>query len=258
MTESPTPRIELVGDWTSPHILIRLMDVIDSPWELTREGLTHQETGETCRVEMRPHDSALVDRFPAGESPVRPSLDAETLAGIGTHRSVLTVQAVGELSGWDAARAVLRCGSGLIDAGGIAVRCELSGLAHSAEQWQALERIAQGAEDDATPALLGEALYRAFVMPFQLCAEGVRTSGMAVLEAPDAIIVGPDVAERHAVDAMEDLCLRMLTRQPPESGKVIRVAPNRPGFRIEHGPDPNDPVTEEHNPFGLWRMIPAP
>lgn len=257
MSDDLEPAIQLVGDWTSARILIRLLQVIDSPWQLSRTGLTHAETGETCQVTMRRHDDELIERFADGECPLRPSLDAPTLAAIGTHRAVLRVEPVRSLEGIAAARALLRCGDGLINAGGVAVRCVNSGLAHSADRWQALERMAVEAEAEGDQARLGETLYQALVMPLIRTKSGVRTLGMALLERPDAVMVGADVSEEVAVDVLEDVCLRTLAGQAPSPGDTVRSGPGRPAFRLERGPDPTDPVEHDHNPFGLWRLSPA-
>lgn len=257
MTDDPIASIQIVGDWTSARILIRLLQVIDSPWQLSRAGLTHAETGETCQVVMRGHDAALLELFPAGECPVRPSLDDATLTAIGTHRAVLRVEPIEDLTGWSAARALLRCGDGLINAGGVAVRCVASGLAHSADRWQALEQMAVQADEAHDRQRLGETLYEALVRQLVPTQGGVRTLGMALLEAPDVILLGADVADEIALDVMEDLCLRTLADQAPASGEVMRSAPGRPGFVAQRGPDPTLPTEHDHNPFGLWRLTPA-
>lgn len=252
-TDDPTPTLELVGDWTSARLLVRLLMVIDSPWELSAEGLTHRDTGETCALAMRPREEGLAEAFRAGECPVRPSLSDEVLEGIEGHRSVLTLSAAPELRGWDAAHTVLRCGSALVDSGALAIRCLQSGLAHAGDRLGAIARMADDARDDR--AMLGESLYLAYVMPFVRDEGPPRTRGMALLEAPDAVVVG-SVAEPNALDAMESLCLSTLAGRAPGSGEVVRASPHSPAFRIERTPDRSDPGAADHNPFGLWRLEP--
>jgi hypothetical protein len=248
----PTPTLELVGDWTSARLLIRLLQAIDSPWQLSAAGLTHVDTGETCTVSMRAHDPRLTDTFARGECPVRPSLNAEALAGIESHRAVVTVRAIDELTGWDAARAVVRCANGLIDGGAIALRCVESGLAHSGDHWQTLERMAEAAEHEGNRVLLGETLYMALVMPMAPYGDRLRTRGMALLEAPDAMIPAT-VPEANALDALEATCLRVLAGQAPATGDPIRASPSSPAFTAEQGPDPSGA-----NPFGIWALSPQP
>ena len=250
-TEDPTsPTLELVGDWTSARLLVRLLQVIGSPWQLSAAGLTHAETGETCELEMRGPDPRLIEAFAAGDCPVRPSLLPETLEGVATHRAVVTVRPAQELKGWDAARAVLRCGAGLIDGGALAVRCVHSGLAHAGERWQTLDRMATAAEREGDRRLLAEALYLALVMPMVREGDLLRTRGMALLEAPD-VVVPATVPEANALDALEMVCLRSLSGQAPGPGDTIRASPTSPPFSVERVPD-----LDGGNPFGLYRLAP--
>lgn len=205
----PIPSIELVGDWTHPRLLLRLLMVIDSPWELDGSHFIHRDTGEACVLEMRGHDPELAELFLLGECPVRPSLDPERIEAIGEHRAVLTVRPSNGLRGREAARALLRCGAGLVDVGALGVRCVQSGLAHSGERWQALDRMADGAALEDDDALLAEALYLAMVMPLCRASDVLRTRGMALLGAPDAEM-REVVAEARALDAMESVCLSTL------------------------------------------------
>ena len=147
---------------------------------------------------------------------------------------------------------MLRCGSGIVDAGALAVRCRESGLAHSAEHWQTLERMADAAEIEGDRAMLAETLYLALVMPMTHVGDVRRTRGMALLEAADAVV--PDtVPEAYALDALEMVCLRTLSGRPPGADEALRASPTSPRFRVERGPD-----LDGGNPYGLWRLSPAP
>ncbi|MBX2796381.1 MAG: hypothetical protein KTR31_01890 [Myxococcales bacterium] len=252
----PSPSIELVGDWTHPRLLLRLMMVVDSPWQLDGSCFVHRDTQEACVVEMRGHDPELAERFAEGECPVRPSLSPERLQAIAEHKSVLTVSPAPGLSGRAAARAVLRCGAGLVDAGALAVRCVQSGLAHSGERFQALDRVAEGAEDEDDTSMVCEALYLAMVMPLARRRDALCTLGMALLEAPDAV-VAEEVMEARALDAMESVCLRTLAGRAPEDGAVVRASPSCPAFRLERCPDSRPKRDPDRNPFGVWRLTPA-
>ncbi len=204
---------------------------------------------------MRAADPATTKAFLTGECPIRPSLDDDVRAAIENHKAVLTLHPAESLRGWDAARAALRCASGLVDGGATAVRCVNSGIAHSADRIGALERMAEGAETEGIRSLLGEALYFALVMPYTTRERRARTLGMALLEASDVQLTGP-LTPTNAMDAMEALCLRVLSGQTPASGDVIRAAPESPRLRVEHTEDPTP--GDEHNPYGIWQMTPLP
>lgn len=244
--------VEVVGDWTSARLLIRLMQAIDSPWELTEAGLVHEDTGEVCLLEMRRADPALPAAFRAGESPVFPSLTDEVLAGIDGHRSVLRVVAAEPLVGEDASAAVVRCGSGLIDAGGIALRCVQSGVAHSAAHWQLLASQLDLAADAADRR---SALYQALVRPLVRTASGWETVGMGLLDLPD-VCAPPDLSETAALDAMEAVVARMLAGGQPVEGGTVRPSPTAPRLRVARAPDPRPASDPRHNPVGRWALTP--
>lgn len=213
------------------------------------------ETGETCVLTMRAPDPDAPRRFFDGECPIRPSLDDDLRAAIEGHRSVLHLEPADHLTGWDAARAALRCASGIVDGGATAVRCINSGLAHAADRLSTLERMAQGAEEEGNRALLGEVLYLAFVMPYATRDRRARSLGMGLLEASDAQLTGP-LTPQNGMDAMESLCLRVLSGRPPRSGDQVRAAPEAPALTVEHVADAAE--GREHNPFGVWQMTPLP
>jgi len=204
---------------------------------------------------MRAADEELAREFLAGECPIRPSLDDDVRNAIEKHKSIVVVHPTPDLTGWDAARAALRCAAGIVDAGATAVRCTNSGLAHSADRITALERMADGAEAEGNRSLLGEVLYLAFVMPYTMRRRRARTMGMALLESSDVQLTGP-LTPTNAMDAMEALCLRVLSGRAPGSGDTVRADPDSPALTVELVPDPTP--GREHNPFGLWQMTPPP
>jgi len=245
--------LQLVGDWTSGRLLGRILGAIDSPWEPAPAGLTHRDTHETCIVRLHPPDTTLPEAFAAGDSATLPSLTKETRDAIATHRTVLSVQPAPALVGWDGARAALRCGADMVDAGAIAVLSAGTGRAHSADRWQALERMAQTAEQEGDRAMLAEVLYLAFVHPLRAAAGTWRSQGMALLEAPD-VQVPSSVPQTAARDAIEGVCLRTLAGRAPVEDSRVRANPGSPTFRVQRGPDPLPPTVAAHNPYGLWRL----
>ncbi|MEM6931836.1 MAG: hypothetical protein AAF602_33195 [Myxococcota bacterium] len=204
---------------------------------------------------MRGPDSEVARAFVAGECPIRPSLDEDVREAIGNHKSILTLHPAENLQGWDAARAALRCAAGIVDGGATAVRCVNSGIAHSADRITALERMADGAETEGNRSMLGEVLYFALVMPYTTRERRARTLGMALLEASDVQLTGP-LTPTNAMDAMESLCLRVLSGRPPSSGDRVRASPESPALKVAHVADPTE--GPEHNPYGLWQMTPQP
>src|SRR4029079_11192312 len=98
------------------------------------------ESGKyACELRLQP-DSRMERAFRIADSNTRPSLAAEDLAAVAAHASVLYVLS-GQYGPGEAAQTahlMLLLGCTLLDAGGIAIKCESSGLAHGAQRWRDL------------------------------------------------------------------------------------------------------------------------
>ena len=180
---------DLVGDWPSPWILVRLLQVVNSPWEPGEEGFVHRRTGEACRVGFsgRP-DLRLVSAIHDGACPVTPSIDEDLLEQARDHKAVTVVWVEGEPS-VARGRTLVRAVAGIIDAGAVALRCRRSGLSHGADAFQAIAARLE-APETADEALVDALIYRQLVGDAQ-------TSGMDLLGLPDIALqrdVGPDRA----------------------------------------------------------------
>ena len=193
---------DLVGDWTSARLLIRLLLVVKSPWEPLRAGFTHRETGERVALSMAPPSADLARAFAAGSDPTRPTLDEPLIAAITAHRSIVSL-ATDPTAEPDAAsaepsapfarqRTLLRATRAVINAGALAVRCRTSGLAHGADAFCALVDRA----DAATGADLAEVMLATYVR-FALGDDRPRTHGLHAFGSPDVAVdgaIGPDRA----------------------------------------------------------------
>ena len=218
---------DLVGDWPSPWILVRLLQVVDSPWEPGQRQFVHRDTGERCRVAMRMEpDPALVEAMREGVCPVKPSLDDDLLTQAAEHRAVATVWVDGEPS-VETARTLVRATAGLIDAGAVAVRCRGSGLAHGADAFQAI--AAQLASDEAD-ALVDALVRRQLVGTAQ-------TTGLALLGLPD-VAIERDIGADRAADVLTRAAAALIRGEGLEGlragGRAWSVAsePTRPGARL--------------------------
>ena len=248
-----TPRygIELPGDWTSATMLLRLMSALEIPWVATERGLVNQETGETCRIEMRRRDARLPSRFRSGECPVRPSLDTEAREGVDEHTSVVTVRAE-EGAGPEGGLVVLRAGAAFVDAGAWAVRVLGTGITHGARRWAELAQ--QASSDD--PEMVQRILYLAFVHPIVKEGPRWRTRGMALFEQRD-VSVSADVPEAVAFDVMEALNISVLAGTKPPVGAIVRATRRGRPFLIDAGPDPRPEGDPCHNIEGTWILEPS-
>jgi hypothetical protein len=89
------------------------------------------------------------------------------------------------------ARQMLRFGRALLEAGGLAIKCESSGIGHSKNGWRRLTKSMEGSSDeDSLPTL-----YSMFVAaPIGVDGE-LHTCGMHLLGRPDAVATVDDVSE---------------------------------------------------------------
>lgn len=247
------PSLELVGDWTSPRLLIRLMIATDSPWQLTDRGLQSRETGDLCRLEMRGPDLKLAAKIREGDSPTAPSITEEIALAVETHKSVLRVVPL-DSSGDDALVALARCGAGLANAGAIALLCPQSGASCGADRWIALVEEIEAEID--TPSKR-ERLASAFVRPLVRAGDRWRSLGMGLLGCPDVAVPG-SLPDAVALDLLSKTCAR-LTRGdlPSESEPVWTSAKHRAGEGASPGRfvrEDDPPGTETFNPSGLFAL----
>ncbi|MFT4626589.1 MAG: hypothetical protein ACI8PZ_005266 [Myxococcota bacterium] len=220
---------DLVGDWPNPWILVRLLQVVGSPWEPGEDGFTHRDTGELGKVGMRTTpDPVLMQAMRDGVCPVKPSLDEELLAEAAEHKAVAGVWVDGAPSVANA-RTLVRVVAGIIDGGAVALRCRGSGLAHGADAFQAIAARLDDPDDEA------EALVDALV--HRQLGPTAQTTGMALLGLPDIALerdVGPDraadVLTKAAVALIRDTGLEGLRA----GGRNWSVAesPTHPGARL--------------------------
>ncbi len=192
--------LEIVGGWTRPQLLMRLLAVIDAPWQPGAVGLHERGTGAVCKVQMRGADPELAHRIRAGEDPRAPSILEEDWPDIDVHHAVLRVRSTAR-DPQRAAAEVLRCGAALVNAGGVAVYCAASGVAHAGTHWLTLATALTNA--DPLPVLV-----QAWARYPTRAADGYQTRGLGALGLREVAAPGlDDETVAHA------LCEDVVTRQ---------------------------------------------
>ena len=137
--------------------------------------------------------------------------------------------------------AIASIGKALRDAGGLAVRMELSGGAATWETW--IAAFESGSIVD---------IYEASVI-FVSDGETTFTCGMHHFDRPDATISGLD--PRVAIDWLDALHTFELFESPAlASGHTFAPDANTPRRVIERWPDANHGARDSrYNPLGVWR-----
>lgn len=168
------PRIILCipGPWEVREVLERR--ILQGPFVLEEKRLRLADTNETFDAEFRGPDPRMKAAFQASACRLRPSLTPADFRSIEAHRGVLYVLSdpFGRSGAEAAATRMVEVGRALLDAGGLAVKCDSSGIAHSADRWRA-------------PGPLFDAFVR---LPIINETEELYSVGMHLLGRPDGIV----------------------------------------------------------------------
>jgi hypothetical protein len=196
--------------------------------------LRDDASGEVFEVEVAGHDPRLEQAFAIAG---RGSLTEADLRAIAAHQHTLYV--TGKGGSVDRARLMLRVGTQLLDAQGIAVKVESSGTAHSASRWRELAALGSEA-----------ALYHAYVT-LVTSRQGLYSCGMHAVGLSDALTQAENAS--RVVDGF--LLYTLIDRPTLADGETFSLGAGEAVYRVRHIPDerfpPDDPF---HNPYGLWLL----
>jgi hypothetical protein len=176
----------------------------------------------------------------------RGSLEASELAAIAAAPGhVFLIDPEG--GSLQAARRVMIFAEALLRAGGLGVKVESAGVAHSAPAWR---EMTDAAHDVA-------ALLAAWVTIVGAPEQGFFTCGMHNLGLPEALVpasLDPDAA----VELLDVFTLYLAADEPElEDGQTFAADEDAPVFELVHQPcehfAPDNPF---HNPYGMWALLP--
>jgi hypothetical protein len=253
-------RAQVTGNGFLPKMVLCVLGGKGYPKEveaiLAEGGVEH---------EFRGQDPRMRKAFEASACRVRPSLDDEEFARIGRHATVLYVLSTNfpASEGPAVSHSFLRLGRRLLEAGGIAMKCESSGIAHSRSRW--VELAAQAVEGQKVASLRGagsgfwSALYQAYVrLPIQ-SEDSFYTCGMHLLGKPDLIVATELTPANKAVELFDVFAMYLLAECPDggfASGHTFQASKTAPRFRVVWE-QCTDYEEDEFffNPFGRWRFI---
>ena len=133
----------------------------------------------------------------------------------------------------------------LLSIGGLAVRVESCGKAHSERDWNDLE--AHDVEDS----------FWAYVM-LSGSPNRCASTGMRFLGHPDIAVRG--VTDSDLAATLVDTLARAICCWIPDiqDGQTFGLGPEEPAYRMTQGPCTTYPPDDLfHNPFGLWTLVSA-
>ncbi|HEX6605843.1 MAG TPA: DUF4261 domain-containing protein [Chloroflexia bacterium] len=242
MSNPPKIVLGIPGLWQTRSDFVEAMALNSKGFVFAGRTLLNIASRASWELELRAYTTRLVEAFTVAN---RGSIDEPTMRAIAKH--TFTAYIVGPGGSLDAARSIMSAAVGVLHAGGLAVKVESAGVAHSSEQWKAL-----------TTATDAEALYYAYVT---LVGQGDNRTyyscGMHNLGLRDAIITG-NLTAYEAGSLLNTFLLYCLIEQPQlETGHTFSVDAQSPRYRLsieQCTVYPKDHLF--NNPFGLWRLSP--
>ncbi len=230
--------LSIPGRWQDRSALVQSVAGDSGGYLLLGSMIGKIDTQEKWLVEVREHDPDLARTFHLGTGG---RLEPQDLDAIDGHTFALVVHSR-ELS-TVAALDMLRLGSGLLAAGGIAVKIDTAGFVHSASAWH--QHSAAGELWD---------LYVAFVV-FVRGEQTFYTCGMHNFGLPDCS-VDRDLSPENAYDLLTRFNTYVLAEAPIfEDGHTFSLSAESPRYRLQrrsYDLVERDRLT--YNPFGRWHL----
>ncbi len=234
--------VAVPGPWKDRSELVVAMAESNRGAYLFAGGIIMETaTSQAGMLEFYEHDDQLRRAFEiAGQGQIsEPLLDA-----VAAHQSIALV--VLEEPDYEKARLAGRFVRALLQAGGIGVKVDSAGVAHSPERW----REACDADDAFS-------IYSLFIA--LVGGDGRYFScGMHNFGLPDAAVpaeLGPE-AGAYLLNAFN---VYRIAEQPElKDGETFSLEPGAPPLRLKREPyeagyDPAEPL---YNPHGLWLLLP--
>ncbi|NOT61547.1 MAG: hypothetical protein HOP19_15125 [Acidobacteria bacterium] len=215
--------------------------IVQESQDLFFAGFTLMDatTQEVSFVEWHDHDPRLVDVF---EKLGQPWINDYDLSQISRHRSTLWVLS-SDVS-IRHARQMMKLGQTLLQAGGLGVKVESSGVAHSAQRWQSLARGA-----DATSPL-----YCAFVNLLE-GSDYAYSCGMHNFGLPDVSLAPFTDKEAEAALMHQFNQYQIESLSEFQDGDLFSLSADAPPFRLHfEACDHFAPPHPLFNPFGRWHL----
>lgn len=239
MNDTPEINLCIPGPWQNRSELVQSIAASDTGYLFAGSVLLETETGFACELVLQEADPVLPQAFAAAGPHWAAS---EAMAAIDEHASV--VYLLGPGGSREAAESMMRAGAALIEAGGLGVKVESTGIAHGPAYWTAM--------CDALPEL---SAHRALVV--YVTGADVYSCGMHNFGLPDAMTSATDKAA--AADMLRTFTRYLLERAPQmEDGHTFSVSDGAPVYRVlkvaavDYGAD-----SLFNNPYGAWRLEPV-
>jgi hypothetical protein len=234
--------VAVPGPWKDRgELVLAMVEASAGAYVFAGGILMETATRQACMLEFYEHDDQLRRTFEiAGQGLIsEPLLDA-----VAAHESIALV--VLDEPDYEKARMAGRFVRALLQAGGIAVKVDSAGVAHSPERW----RETCDSDDPF-------GIYSLFVV---LVGGDERyfSCGMHNFGLPDAAVPAGLGTEAGAYLLNVFNVYRIAEQPELKDGETFSLEPGAPPLRLkrepyEKGYDPDEPL---YNPHGLWSLLP--
>src|SRR5262249_1875219 len=212
---SPKIIIGVPGPWPTRSDIVTSIAQLSGGFLFAGMILLDTKTNQGYTLEIHEHDPHLQQAFRlAGGGRIADS----DIVAIGEHRH--TLYCLTDTLSVESALQMLRVGTALLNAGGIAVKVESSGVAHSAQRWRELA--------------LSESLFDTHIafVPLIGGKDSFYSCGMHNFGLPDAA-VPRDLDPRDAAKILNIFNHYLLGERPTlEDGHTFSIAADAPRFRL--------------------------
>jgi hypothetical protein len=210
-----------------------------------------------AKLDFRQRDDRMERAFRVNAMPMNSTLMPEDVDAVALHKSVAYIvsEPAPRENAVAIARTMLRLGHALLDAGGLAIKCESSGIGHSRSGWSLLTDATEASSDADSLSTL----HSLFVAAPIRKDEELYTCGMHLLGYPDAIaLVDDDTEGAHLLSSFLLYLLQESVAHPIAEGHTFRPSEGSTRYRLQHEPCRlYEPDRFFFNPYGMWRLSPA-
>jgi len=237
-SDHPRIIVGVPGSWPSRTALVQAVAGESGGYLFAGRVLMNTATKESWELEVYEQDPNLARAFAlAGRGSVT-DVDLEAVAA-----HTCTAYLIGEGGSAEVAQRTMDAACGLLRAGGVGVKVESAGKAHSRTDWAALaERHEPSALYDAYVTLIGG--------DGGGCSCGMQNLGLADAAA------NAELSDLEGARLLRAFLLYTLLEQPDlRSGHTFGLNPQSPRYRLTLEPcrmyKRDDPF---FNPYGVWRL----
>ncbi|KQU24725.1 endopeptidase [Bacillus sp. Leaf13] len=230
--------IGIPGKWKNRTELIQAVASQSEGYLLAGHILHNKDKNITFQVEVYDYEPNLKETFSYAS---KGAFSERLLEEINNH--TFTVYIIADVSDFGNITDLIDAGAAILKAGGMAVKIETAGIAHSKEDWQQLHH---------TPDILS--VYAHFVTIIgeedYYCSFGMKAFGL-----PDAVTLNT-MRPKEAADLLNTFNYYHAGERPIfTNGETFCVQPDAPTYILTGLQDFR--YEEDHpfyNPFGLWNL----